>query len=133
MPRLVFISHGSHDAWIARQMARCVRECGADTFLDVNDIATGDEFKELIRARIAEAEELVALFTPFSRDRSWLWVEIGAAWFARKRLVAILYGMTMADLERDGGGRAILADIHIRPLDAFENYLDELRERVTHG
>jgi TIR domain len=133
MPHLVFISHGSHDAWIAQQMARCVGECSVETFLDVNDIATGDEFKEVIRTKISQADELVALFTPFSRDRSWLWVEIGAAWYARKRLVAVLFGMTMADLERDGGGRAILTDIHSRPLNAFDGYLDELRERVLHG
>ncbi len=129
----VFVSHGSHDSWIARQMEHCIKECGAETFLDVNDIATGDDFKEVVRAEIALADELVALFTPFSRDRSWLWIEIGAAWFARKRIVAITYGMTMGDLEQDGGGRAILADVHLRALNDFDVYLQELRERVPHG
>jgi hypothetical protein len=114
-------------------MARCIEECGAETFLDVNDIATGDDFKELIRAEIARSDELVALFTPFSRDRSWLWVEIGAAWFARKRIVAITYGMNMEDLERDGGGRAILTDMHHRSLNDFDPYLHELRERIASG
>ena len=133
MPHRVFISHGSHDSWIARQMARCIDECNVETFLDVNDIATGDDFEEKIRPEIAQADESLALLTPFSRDRSWLWIEIGAAWFARKRIVAIIYGMSIVDLERDGGGRAILADVHIRALNDFEIYLQELRERVLHG
>jgi hypothetical protein len=114
-------------------MERCIRECGPETFLDVNDVATGDDFKEVIRTEIGEADELVALFTPFSRDRSWLWVEIGAAWILRKRIVAITYGMTLGDLEKGGGGRAILADVHLRPLNEFDVYLQELQERVPHG
>jgi hypothetical protein len=44
----VFLSHGAHDAWVAKQMARRIDECGAETFLDVNDIETGDEFKSRI-------------------------------------------------------------------------------------
>jgi hypothetical protein len=129
----VFVSHGSHDACIARQMERCIKECGAETFLDANDIATGDDFKEVLRAEIALADELVALFTPFSRDRSWLWIEIGEAWFARKRIVAITYGMAMGDLEQDGGGRAILADVHLRDLSDFDICLQEPQKRVLHG
>jgi hypothetical protein len=69
MPRLVFISHGAHDAWIVQQMARCVSECGADTFLDVNDIATGDEFKELIRSKIADASRSSLSYSPACRPR----------------------------------------------------------------
>jgi hypothetical protein len=133
VPLKVFISHGSHDTWIAEQMARCVREQGADVFLDKNDIATGDDFKELIRSEISAADELVALFTPFSRDRSWLWTEVGAAWLAGKRLVPVFYGMTINDLEREGGGASVLAGLHHRQLNAFRGYLDELHTRVTHG
>ncbi|HEY1935098.1 MAG TPA: toll/interleukin-1 receptor domain-containing protein [Acetobacteraceae bacterium] len=40
----VFVSHGSHDTWIARQMARRIDDCGATTFIDVYDIKTGDEW-----------------------------------------------------------------------------------------
>jgi hypothetical protein len=39
----VFVSHGSHDTWIAKQMARCIEACDATTFVDVYDIKTGDE------------------------------------------------------------------------------------------
>ncbi len=126
----VFISHGSRDTWIARQMARCVGDCGAETFIDVNDITTGDDFKAQIRGEIARSDELVALFTPSSIDRSWVWVEIGAAWALGKRIVGIIYGMTIAQFEKGGGGRAVLADLHLRDLNDFDTYLDELRRRI---
>jgi hypothetical protein len=130
----VFLSHGAHDAWIAKQMERCIKECGADTFLDVNDIETGDEFKARIRAEIIGSDELVALLTPFSRGRSWLWNEIGVAWGLQKRIVAITYGMTMADLDtEDGGGRGVLEGYQFRNLNDFETYVHELRERIPNG
>lgn len=126
------MSHGSHDAWIARQMARCVGDCGAETFLDAFDIQTGDDFKARIRDEIIRSDELVVLLTPFSRRRSWLWSEIGLAWGLGKRVVPITYGMTIADLDgEDGGERGVLEAHHFRGLNDFEAYLNELRGRVS--
>ena len=129
----VFLSHGSRDAWVAQQMALCIAGCGAETYLDVNDVATGDDFKTQIRAEIALADELVVLFTPFSIRRSWVWVEIGAAWALGKRIVGIMYGMTEAQLEKASGGKAVLADLHLRDLNGFDTYLEELRRRIGDG
>ncbi len=113
-------------------MARCIGDQGAMAFLDVNDVETGDDFKRRIKAEIARSDELVALLTPVSRRRSWLWAEIGAAWILEKRIVAITYGLTRAELEADGG-MAVLEDRHFRELNVFDTYLYELHERVTDG
>lgn len=130
----IFISHGSHDSWVARQIERCIRECGASTFLDINDLETGDAFKARIKDEIKASDELVALLTPFSRRRSWLWNEIGLAWGLGKRIVAITYGMEMSDLDREGeGGRGVLEGYHFRPLNQFDEYLTELKRRVRDG
>jgi hypothetical protein len=126
----VFISHGKVDSWVADRIARSVQECGASTFLDETDIAKGDDFKKLIHTEIAGCSELVALFTPWSAQRSWVWVEVGAAWGLGKRVVAVLYGITVAELEKLGGTRAILEDINIVDLNKFDDYLVELRKRV---
>jgi hypothetical protein len=99
----VFVSHGSHDTWIARQMARCIGDAGAETFLDANDLHTGDEFKRVILDELRRSDELVALFTPFSRRSVWLWSEIAIAASLDKRVVGIFYGMTLEDLRHDGG------------------------------
>jgi hypothetical protein len=128
--RRVFISHGKDDSWIANHIARDVEYCGASTFLDETDISTGDDFKKRIHAEIAACNELIALFTPWSAGRFWVWVEVGAAWGQNKRIVALLYGVTVSDLEKLGGSRAILEDIHILPLNSFEDYLHELSKRI---
>jgi TIR domain len=100
--RRVFISHGKEDSWIANHLARDVQGCGASTFLDETDISTGDDFKRIILKEIAACNELIALFTPWSSARSWVWAEVGVAWGQGKRIIALLYGVTVSDLERLG-------------------------------
>ncbi len=56
----VFISHGWHDRWIARQMARLVEEAGATPFIDIFDIQKGDRIEERIREELPKWDELVA-------------------------------------------------------------------------
>ena len=126
----VFISHGSADTWIARQIARCIKDCDAATFLDEADISKGDNFKEVIHKELGKSKELVALFTPWSVKRFWVWVEIGAAWGQGQRIIVVLHGLTQSELEELGGSKAILEDINILELNNFDRYIDELKERV---
>lgn len=126
------MSHGSHNTWIARQMARCIGECGAETFLDAYDIKTGDRWEDILITEIDRATELAVLFTPFSRNRAWVWMEIGAALRGRKRIVPFFFGMTIRDLEKHGVAWP-LPGTQVRGLNDFDVYLAELRERVTHA
>jgi hypothetical protein len=126
----VFVSHGSEDAWVAGQIAKSIQEVGAVTFLDGANIPKGANFKQIIHREIGSSHELVALFTPWSAKRSWVWIEIGAAWGQEKPVVAVFYGMRVSDLEESGQGKAILEDINILKLNDFGSYLRELAERV---
>ena len=83
----VFISHGWHDRWIAKQIARLVSDVGAVPFIDFFDIMRGDSIESKIQLGIGKARELVALLTPWSVDRNWVCGEIAAAWALRKRYV----------------------------------------------
>jgi hypothetical protein len=47
------------------------------TFLDNNDLSKGDDFKHEIRPEVGGSDALLALFTPWSMQRNWVWVEIG--------------------------------------------------------
>jgi hypothetical protein len=123
------VSHGSYDVWIARQMARCIGECGAETFLDVYDIKTGDDWQGRLFKEIDAANEVVVLVTRFSRDRAWLWVEIGAAMKAGKPVRPVLYGVSIGDLVK-GGNAGPLPSMQTRSLNDFDTYLAELRGRV---
>jgi hypothetical protein len=62
----LFVSHGSDDSWIAAQIAKRAQELGADTFLDETNIPKGSNFKQIIHSEIAQSDEVIALFTPWS-------------------------------------------------------------------
>lgn len=126
----VFVSHGKEDNWIASQIAHCIEDCGASTFLDETNISKGDNFKKIIHDEIEKSQEFVALFTPWSAQRSWVWIEVGAAWFQQKRVVAVLYRLEIAELERLSGGKGILEDINFVKLNSFDEYLKGLSNRI---
>jgi hypothetical protein len=127
----VFVSHGSDDRWIAAQIARCIKDLGADIFLDEASIPKGGDIKHTIHREIALSNEVIALFTPWSAKRSWVWIEIGAAWGQDKPVVAVFYGMELADLEQNGQGKGILEDINVLQLNDIEQYLKQLADRVN--
>ena len=131
MPVSVFVSHGWHDRWIAKQMAsNIVARTGAEVFLDIFDVKSGDRIEEKVHAGLTGCSELVSLLTPWSVDRNWVWSEIAAAWALRKRYVAVMYGLTLDEIEKNHGGLAILSPTNVITLNEFDDYLNELSERV---
>lgn len=127
----IFISHGNQDAWLAGQISKEVGSRGGSAFLDETGIPKGSpDFKRIIREEIKASKELIALFTPWSAMRSWVWIEMGAAWEREIPIVAVFYGMDEGDLEKSGQGKAILEDINILNLDDLDAYLGQLRLRI---
>ncbi len=127
----IFISHGSEDSWVASQIARRIRQdARAETFLDVFDIAKGDDFETKIFEMLPNCDELVALLTPWSANRNWVWTEIGAARVMGKRILGVLYGVSIETLSKDGGGMACLSSKNVLSINEFETYLAELKKRV---
>lgn len=131
----VFVSHGWADRWVARQMAlRMRQDAGADIFIDVFDVAKGDDIVRRIQTELPLCQELVALLTPWSTQRNWVWTEIGAAWVQSKRVVGVLYGLSLMELEQDKGGSACLRSTNIADINEFDDYIEELKQRVAdHG
>lgn len=126
----VFVSHGSEDTWVASQIAKSIQEVGASAFLDVTDIPKGANFKQSVQSEIGVSDELVALFTPWSARRAWVWIEIGAAWGQGKPVIAVFYRMVLSDLEESWQRKAILEDINVLQLNDFDSYVRELANRV---
>lgn len=126
----VFISHSGDDIWVAAQMARCIDDLGASTFLDRRDIAAGDSFKRRIHEEIPRCNELLALFTPWSRRRSWVRHEIGMADMLRKRIVCVFYRVATSDFSSDEDGLGPLNDLNIIDINAFDKYLATLKRRM---
>ena len=126
----VFVSHGKPDTWLAKQLAKEIRALGASTFLDETDIPKGANFKIIVKQQVAECNELIALFTPWSAQRFWVWSEIGAAWGQDKPVIGVLYGLSLKELEAIGEGKAMFEDINILELNDTDKYLSELKNRV---
>ncbi|HEX7722371.1 MAG TPA: toll/interleukin-1 receptor domain-containing protein [Pyrinomonadaceae bacterium] len=126
----VFISHGSEDLWLARQVAKEIQAVGGFAFLDESNIPKGSpNFKNVIREEISSSKELIALFTPWSATRSWVWIEIGAAWSRDIPILAVFHGLQLTDLDQSQG-KAILDDINVIRLNEFDRYLGELSVRI---
>lgn len=118
----MFVSHGGEDIWVAAQIARCLEAVGASCFLDRRDIAAGDNFKLRIREEIPQCDELVALFTPWTRRRAWVRHEIGMADYLGKRIVCVFYRVTTRDFAKDADGLGPLDDLNIIDINDLDAY-----------
>jgi hypothetical protein len=127
--RLIFISHSGEDTWIARQIAREIRQVGAKPFLDEADVAVGSEFERDILSFLDKADELVVLFTPWSLERPYVWAEIGAAWIRRIPIVVLLLGITPTEFQSRPNTPIFLKKRDIVHLNEIDRYLDQLRAR----
>jgi TIR domain len=131
--RLVFVSHGAKDRWVAKRIAQAIEERGARTFLDTNDIEVGSDFTEVIRDHLRRADELVVLWTPWAISRPFVIAEIGAAWVRGIRIVQILYGVSASDLASNPDFPAFLKLFDMVQIDDIDTYLDQLAGRVHQG
>jgi TIR domain len=128
--RLVFVSHSSADTWVAKQIAREIRRCGATPFLDEADIDVGSEFEDDILAFLNQAEELVVLLTPWALDRPYVWAELGAAWGRGIPMVVLLHGLTAGEFQSRPGIPIFLKKRDLISLNDVETYLAQLRQRM---
>ena len=127
----VFISHASSDVWIARQLAEHIHKCGATTFLDQANIQHGDDFENEILKAAEDSSELLVLLTPWSKDRPYIWMEIGVFWGVRKRMVGVLYGITAKELAVDEKTPVMLKRLDLVELNNVDSYLSQLAGRLA--
>lgn len=126
----VFISHSSKDTWVALQIAHHAEACGATTFLDEADVEYGDDFEDRILEATRSSHELLVLLTPWSLQRPYIWLEIGAMWGQGKRIVGVLHGLTASDLVAQQGTPALLKRIDLVELNRIDSYFEQLRGRI---
>jgi hypothetical protein len=128
----VFISHGWADRWVAEQLSKRIREdCGAEVFVDVFDIAKGDDFEDRIFGEMHKCHEFVVLLTPWSVERNWVWVEIGAARALGLRIVPVLYQVSLDEIDQERGGKTFLGAKNVVDMNEVDQYLLELTKRVV--
>ena len=129
----MFISHASADTWVARQIAAQIQARGAATFLDVEQIPIGDDFRERILDVEPDCDELLVLLTPWSARRPWVLFEISCFIHARKRVVCILHGLTTEDAKGDPIIGELLPRETFVDINALDAYFEQVSRQIAAG
>lgn len=120
----VFISHSSHDKWIAGQISSQLNERGHETFLDAKDIDTGDSIDDSLQTNIADCDELLIVISPISLKSQWVFIEIGGAKALGKRIIPILLHIQPNEIPKP------ISQLLARDINDIEKYYGELDNRV---
>lgn len=120
----VFISHSSRDKWVAARMGEKIEEAGAGYWLDTRDLPGGGDIRDEISKGVNDCQEIIILFSPYSKDSPWVSFEIGAAFAKRRHLTPILNNVQYTDV-------ALIQGISAIELNDFDRYLSELGRRIT--
>jgi hypothetical protein len=127
----LFFSHGGDDTFIVREFLRPkVESSGATVFLDAGRLAYGDDFRETILRELSLADEILVLLTPSSIRRPWVFAEIGAMLVRGKRVVAVRYGPSEAELE-ELGVLPLLGTKTLLRMEDLDEYVLQLTQRVS--
>lgn len=123
----VFVSHSTHDRWVASRIAKDLNELGAETFLDEKDIETGDSISEAVSTNLKNSDEFMVLVTPASVNSQWVLVEMGGALILGLRIVPIVMHLSKNELPK------VVSDNLARDINEIDKYYDELKTRLAGG
>jgi hypothetical protein len=127
---LVFVSHAGEDTWVAQRIADEITRRGARPFLDSANIPIAADFEEEILEFLDQADEMVALMTPWALDRPYIYLELGAAWQRRIPIAIVLYGVTAEEFASRARIPVSLKSRNVIQLNDIDRYFDELGARV---
>lgn len=84
----VFISYSHKDKEFAEEVLSELEMAGLSCFMAEIHIAPGELWELEIRKAIVNADRILLLITPNSKDSLWIAAEAGAAWALEKELIA---------------------------------------------
>ena len=131
LPYKVFISHSGKDAWVAQQIEKHISICGAETFLDEEHINIGDDFEDKIVEKLRTANEFLAHITPWALNRSYVWMEVGAAWGLGLRQIFVLHGISLEEINNHDNIPILIKKNDCIHLNEVQQYFNQLKERIN--
>jgi hypothetical protein len=123
----VFISHSSHDRWVAGQISRLLEADGHTTFLDEKDIRTGDSIDASIQEHLRDSDHLVILLSPASITSHWVFIEVGGARALGKKIIPITLHLGANEIP------TALSQLRARDINELDRYLAEIRTPGVEG
>jgi len=121
----IFISHSSHDKWIARQIAVQLSDRGHETFFDEKDIDTGESIDRALQENLAACDELIILISPSALKSHWVFIEIGGAKSLGKRIIPILLHVEPNEIPQP------ISELRCRDINEIDKYYNELHARSS--
>jgi hypothetical protein len=94
----VFLSYSHSDSGIARHLALQLQSAGLRCFMAETGITAGELWEAKIRKTIQDADRVLILITPRSKNSLWVAAEAGAAWALKKDLIAAMMFVEAAEL-----------------------------------
>lgn len=100
----LFISHAASDAEFANAVKQEIEKVfanGVNVFCTSSPgaISVGKDWLSDIEEKLAVAQAIVAIVTPVSIERPWLWFEIGATWAKGRAGECRIYPLCAAEIE----------------------------------
>src|SRR5206468_1560868 len=95
-PYQIFLSHYSQEALVANYLKEEIERAflgAVEIFVSshAKSIQLGDEWEELVRTRLTDAELVLVLLSADSITRPWLNFESGGAWALHRRMIPLLH------------------------------------------
>jgi TIR domain len=116
----IFISHSSHDKWVARQISKLLEKENHTTFLDEKDIKTGDSIDSSIQEHLKESDDILLLLSPASIKSHWVFIELGGAKALGKRVIPILFHVLANEIPN------AISQLLARDINELDKYIQEL-------
>ena len=117
----IFISHSSHDKWVARQISRMLETEGHETFLDEKDIKTGDSINKEIQEHLKDSDHLLLLISPASVTSQWVFIELGGAIALNKKVIPVLLHVGSNEIP------PAISNLLARDINDLDKYFHELK------
>lgn len=100
----LFISHATSDAEFADIVQREIERVfagGIDVFRTSSPgaIPAGEDWLSVIEQRLETAQAVIAIVTPVSIERPWLWFEVGATWSKGRKGECKIYPLCAPEVE----------------------------------
>lgn len=115
----VFLSYDSVDSAVAKTLQKQIEEADCTCFMSEKSLENeaGANFAAEIRRAIRDSREMIILCSPASKTSEWVTTEWGAAWVLEKRIVPVLYQLSVSDLPDR------LSCLHCVNVHEFSKYL----------
>jgi len=94
----VFLSYSYEDRPWVSEFSSSLRDAGVQVWFDIEQIAPGDRWQEIIQDALRQSKTLVVILSSNSIDSPNMYFELGAAVAGHKRIIPVL--LENIDLQR---------------------------------